>query len=226
MSDDDGSDPFELRLLRAWGAGDRRAGEELYGRYFPMVYRFFRSKVPVAAQDLTQSTMEALIKSAGRFEGKGSFRSFVLGIAVNVLRHYLRARGRNRIDLNGEEASCADLGLGPFEVVAGSQDQKLLVTALRRIPIEHQIVIELYYWEGMSNREIGAVLGVPTSTISDRRQRAKVLLRRQLEQMMDGEQRVASTLMGLKTWAAELWRQVGVPDGKDPGDGGQGTTET
>jgi RNA polymerase sigma factor (sigma-70 family) len=208
----------ELRLLQAWLAGDRNAGELLYDRYFDVVYRFFRSKVPEATQDLTQATMEALTRSGDRFEGRGTLRSFVLGVAVNVLRNHLRMRVRNRIDLSGETASCEDLGLGPFELVAGSQDQKLLVKALRRIPIEHQIVIELHYWEGLSSREIGDVLGISASTIRDRRQRAKVLLRQRLEQLMEGPQRVESTMVGLETWAAELRRRI---EGRQSALGGQ-----
>lgn len=197
-------------MLRAWIAGDRDAGERLYDRYFDTVYRFFRSKVPDATQDLTQATMEALIKDGHRFAGQGSFRSFVLGIAFNVFRRHLRSKGRDRIDFE-REASCEDLGLGPFELVAGHQDQKLLVKALRRIPLEHQIIIELHYWEELSSREIGLVLDIPASTIRDRRQRAKELLRRQLEGMMVGEERVESSLVGLETWAAELRARIGSP---------------
>ncbi|MCH9683724.1 MAG: RNA polymerase sigma factor [Deltaproteobacteria bacterium] len=200
----------DICLLRAWAAGDRDAGETLYNRYFDVVYRFFRSKVPYATADLTQATMEALIKSDHRFEGQGSFRSFVLGIAVNVLRNHLRARGRSRIDFVGDDCSCEELGLGPFELVADDQDQKLLVKALRRIPIELQIVVELHYWEEMSSREIGVVLGVPASTIRDRRKRAKVQLRRQLERLMSGPLRVETTLVGLTTWANELRQRVGM----------------
>ncbi|MCH9687712.1 MAG: RNA polymerase sigma factor [Deltaproteobacteria bacterium] len=201
----------DVRLLRAWAAGDRNAGEALYDRYFDIVYRFFRCKVPDATADLTQATMEALIRSNHRFEGQGSFRSFVLGIAVNVLRNHLRSRGRSRIDFVGNDDSCEELGLGPFELVADDQDQKLLVKALRRIPIELQIVIELHYWEEMSSREIGVVLQAPASTIRARRQRAKVLLRRQLERMMSGPERVETTLVGLATWAEELRQRIGIP---------------
>ncbi|MCX4242455.1 RNA polymerase sigma factor [Paraliomyxa miuraensis] len=208
MNDEQPTEQQDRRLLQAWVAGDRRAGEQLYDRYFDVVYRFFRSKIPEATQDLTQTTMENLIKSGSNFQGTGSVRSFVLGIAVNVLRHHLRARGRDRLELDGEAASCEDLGLGPFELVAGNQDQKLLVKALRRIPLEHQIVVELHYWEGLNSREIGEALGVPASTIRDRRQRAKVLLRQRLGALMDGEQRVESTLMGLRTWAADLRRKI------------------
>jgi RNA polymerase sigma factor (sigma-70 family) len=212
MANEPASEHGDLRLLQAWTAGDRRAGEELYDRYFAIVYRFFRSKVPEATQDLTQATMEALTRSGSKFAGHGSFRSFVLGIAVNVLRHHLRSRGRDRIELNDEAVSCEDLGLGPFELVAGNEDQKLLVKALRRIPIKHQIVLELHYWEGLNSREIGEALGLSESTIRERRQRAKVLLRQQLERLMDGEQRIESTLVGLKTWAAELRRRLGTSE--------------
>lgn len=208
MADQHADRDEDLQLLRSWEAGDRRAGEKLYDRYFDIVYRFFRSKVPEHTQDLTQATMEALLQSSARFAATGSFRSFVLGIAYNVFRQHLRHRVRDRGRLTAQESSCEDLGLGPFEMVSGSQEQKLLVKALRRIPIEHQIVIELHYWEEMNSREIGAVLGVPASTVRDRRQRARMLLRRQLDALMDSDQRVESTLVGLQTWATAMRRHA------------------
>jgi hypothetical protein len=70
----------------------------------------------------------------------------------------------------------------------------------------------------LSSREIGDVLGISASTIRDRRQRAKVLLRQRLEQLMEGPQRVESTMVGLETWAAELRRRI---EGRQSALGGQ-----
>ncbi len=209
MTNEARGDDVDLLRLRAWIAGDRAEGEQLYDKYFDITYRFFRSKAPNATKDLTQATMEALTRNGQKFEGSGSFRSYVLGIAFNVLRHHFRSRGRQRLEFNGEEASCEDLGLGPFEVVAIKEDQRLLVKALRRIPLHHQIVLELTYWEEMNSREVGVVLDVPASTIRDRLARGRDLLRQQLMLLHAKEDRVESTLIGLQTWAAELRGKFG-----------------
>ena len=59
MSADERSD-FEL--LEAWREGDQRAGRELFARHFDAIYRFFRSKIEDAADDLTQQTFLGCVK--------------------------------------------------------------------------------------------------------------------------------------------------------------------
>ena len=49
----------DFELLEAWREGDQRAGKELFARHFDSIYRFFRSKVDDAAEDLTQQTFLA-----------------------------------------------------------------------------------------------------------------------------------------------------------------------
>lgn len=197
MSDDD-----DVKLLEAWATGNRGAGQRLYRRYFYVVFRFFRSVDPSAAQDLTQQTMEQLIKSSGRFSGSGSFRSFVLGISYNVLRHHLRSRRRSRIDLPGDTSSCIDLGLGPLDLATANQEKKLLVKALRRISLRYQIVLELTYWEDMRAPEIAVVFGgKPHSTIREWRRQAKKALRAKLAELTNSDKRAESTMIGLETWA-------------------------
>ncbi len=152
--------------------------------------------------------MEALVRSSARYSGEGSFRSFALGIARNVFRHHLRSCSRSRLSFNLEEWSCEALGLDPYERLLGDEGHRLLARGLRRIPVDHQIVIELHYWEGMNSFEIGAVLGVPASTIRDRRRRAEQLLRRELDSLGRADRSVETTLAGLQTWVDGIKRRV------------------
>src|SRR5262245_4038675 len=73
-------------LLAAWRAGDRRAGEQLFDRHFKALTRFFRNKVTEGMDDLIQQTVLGLLEGKHEFRGEGSFRSFVFGVAYNVLR--------------------------------------------------------------------------------------------------------------------------------------------
>ncbi|MCH9682867.1 MAG: RNA polymerase sigma factor [Deltaproteobacteria bacterium] len=200
--------PEDRELLSAWVGGDQRSGDQLCQRYKGIIGRFFRSKAPESAQDLAQATMEALVRSSARYSGEGSFRSFALGIARNVFRHHLRSCSRSRLSFNLEEWSCEALGLDPYERLLGDEGHRLLARGLRRIPVDHQIVIELHYWEGMNSFEIGAVLGVPASTIRDRRRRAEQLLRRELDSLGRADRSVETTLAGLQTWVDGIKRRV------------------
>src|SRR5262249_11744072 len=77
--------------------------------------------------------------------------------------------------------SLADLRTSPSQRVARNEEEQLLVAALRRIPLEYQIALELAYWESLSGPEIAAVLEIPENTVRSRLSRARQALREQIE---------------------------------------------
>jgi predicted RNA polymerase sigma factor len=58
-------------------------------------------------------------------------------------------------------------------VAARREEHKVLLMALSQLPTDLQIVVELYYWEGMPTAEIAAVLESNPSTITSRLARAR-----------------------------------------------------
>ena len=55
--------------------------------------------------------------------------------------------------------------------------------ALRRIPLELQVALELYYWEGMAGPELAAALDLPEGTVRTRLRRGRQLVREQLTEL-------------------------------------------
>ena len=55
-----------------------------------------------------------------------------------------------------------------------------MLEALRRIPLDAQVLLELTYWEQMTSKELGEVLGVPETTVRSRLGRARTLLQVEL----------------------------------------------
>ena len=51
---------------------------------------------------------------------------------------------------------------------------------MQELPVDHQIAIELHYWEGMRVREVAEVLGVPAGTVKGRLMRARTALAKAL----------------------------------------------
>lgn len=202
-------------LLAAWRSGDRRAGEQLFDRHFKALTRFFRNKVGHGASgaadgmdDLIQQTVLGLLEGKHEFRGEGSFRSFVFGVAYNVLRnHYRRAR-RDAERLDFGVTSIFDLAAGPAEAMAEAMvekhEQRLLLEGLRKIPVEHQVLLELYFWEPLTAAEIGAVLGVPEGTVRTRIRRAKQLLEAELGRLSADPRLLESTLSNLEDWARSV----------------------
>jgi RNA polymerase sigma-70 factor (ECF subfamily) len=134
----------DFALLDAWRDGDRSAGSELFARYFGPVYGFFRSKLEHAAEDLTQQTFLNCVEARDDFRRTGSFRTYLFVVARNVLFGYLRRRGNKATDIDFEVTSIADLDPSPSTLLAFREDHKMLVHALRRLPLDLQVALELY----------------------------------------------------------------------------------
>jgi RNA polymerase sigma-70 factor (ECF subfamily) len=208
------SDEADTDLLKRWQAGDEDAGNALVERHFRTVYRFFRRKSDHGAEDLTQRTFLACLESRARLDDVRSFRAFLLGIARNVYLVDQRTRGRldKRMDRLAHEPEPSRVS--PSKAAAANQEQRLLLKALRMLSIDHQLVIELHYWEHLSTAEISEVVEVPQGTVKWRLSKAREALREALESLADDPVVKESTMTNLEKWAASIGKLVG--EGEQP----------
>lgn len=192
----------DLELLRAWRGGDRSAGSELFRRHVKPVYRFFRNKIDGDVEDLVQRTFVACVEGRDRFREESSIRTYLFGIAHNLLRDRFRRGRREPVDL--EQASIVDLGASPSSLMGAREEENLLVQALRRIPIESQVILEMIFWEELTGPQLAEFLGVPVDTARSRLRRAKQQLEAAIGQLRASPELVLSTISDLETWAKRL----------------------
>lgn len=202
-------EPTDFELLHQWRGGDMQAGDALFNRHFVSIHRFFRNKVGDAGlEDLVQQTFMACVEGQNRFRSDSSFRTFVFGVAHNLLREYFRRQRRDEA-LDFSEASVVDAGAGPSTMLGKRREHRLLLEALRRIPIDSQVVLELYYWEELSASQTAEILKLPEGTVRGRVRRAKELLRRQLQRLARSPEALESTVQNLEHWAESLREMLG-----------------
>ncbi len=199
----------DAQLLAAWRSGDQDAGAALFERHYASVARFFVNKVGAAAEDLIQKTFLACIEGKDRFRHQASVRTYLFGIAHNQLRLHYRAKDRAAAHVDFTTTSARDLDPTPSQLVAQRQESRLLLEALRQIPLDYQIVLELYYWEQQSMADIAAIVGVPVGTAKSRLRRGRELLRHAIAEMGESQPVVVSTLENLDHWARSLRQQLG-----------------
>ena len=190
-------------LLERWRAGEVGAGKELFERHADVVARFFENKVREGAEDLIQLTFVRLLENRDRVRDGVAFRAFVLGVARNVLREQLRKLARGR-EVDPEVERMTDLAPGPTTVVGRSREQRLLLEGLRRLPIAHQIALELYYWEDLDAHQIAEVMGISHSAMRSRLVKARDLLRVAMAEIAQSQELLSSTDEGLARWASEV----------------------
>lgn len=191
-------DDFEL--LSAWRKGDNVCGDELIQRHFDSVCRFLRSKLGDEVEDLIQRTFLDLVESKDRVSG--SFRGYLFAIARNRLFDHLRS-GQRGLQLDPLTQSVVDFAMSPSEMVAKSEEERLLRRAMRHIPVDHQIALELTYWEGMDGPEIAVVLGISKNTVRSRLSRARRVLRIEVERLAASPSLASSTLSSLALHAGD-----------------------
>lgn len=180
----------DSELLEQWRDGDKPSGNELFRRHFRSIRRFFRNKVPPDdVEDLIQRTFAGCVEGRDRFRGDASFRTFLFAVARRQLFKFLRDRAsrERRVDPDFGVSSIHALGQTPSSMMAKQQDHEILLQALQRVSVEHQTMLELFYWEGLSGAEIADVLNIAPPTVRTRLFRGRAALEKAFVELASGQ---------------------------------------
>ena len=162
----DPSDEELLLELRRGGDG----GARLFERYREPVWRFFRRRVLDAsrAEELAQDVFAAVVEAAPRYQPRGRFRSYVFGIAYNLL---MADRRREPAPQVGTDP---DTTLAP---AADPGDALWVQRALAQLDEADREVLMLREYEGLSYQEIAELQQIPLNTVRSRLFRARMAMR-------------------------------------------------
>jgi RNA polymerase sigma-70 factor (ECF subfamily) len=163
---------------------DPQALAELYDRYGRMVFGLILRIVQDrgAAEDLVQETFLRVWSRVGGFDSEqGAVGPWLLAVARNRAIDYLRYRGRrpeSSLELNETENPklFSDVQADPlrFDLV------RQVKSALEKLTGQQREVIELAYFEGMSQTEIAEKMRQPLGTVKTWMRRALLQMREEL----------------------------------------------
>ncbi len=197
----------DFELLDRWREGDRRAGNDLFDRYFRDICRFFENKVRHDTEELVQSTFLGCVQSRDRFRKQCSFRTFLFSIARRQLYKYLRQSQRQGAALDFGVSSVIDLNTGPVSYAARNQEHGMLLRALCSLPMEQQLLLELYYWEDMDNADLAAIFDIAPTTVRTRLFRARASLRERMDKLSAESGAATLSEESFDSWARSLRQQ-------------------
>lgn len=145
--------------------------ESEWAQYQEPAYAFFRRMGldPHRAADLAQETLLRALQGAHRYRGEGSVRAWVLGIARNLLREWLRSARR-------EVPMASVVDSGGTETFAG--DWVDVDRALARLDPDHREVLVLRFVLDLPSRDVAGALGISDDAVRSRVARAKADFRR------------------------------------------------
>ena len=169
-------------LMRAWSAGDKAAGNLLLGRHFQSLWRFFHSKIGADADDLIQRTLLACAESHQRFRGDSSFRTYLFTIARHELYRFFRQRSQQAEHLDFGVSSLHDLRTSATARLVRAEQHGALEEAIARLPLDDQMLLELFYTEELDSPSLAVILGIEPSSVRARLHRARATLERTLRE--------------------------------------------
>ena len=183
------ADAIDVARIRA---GDLDAFETLVRRHEATVYRvaFRMLGNRDDAADTVQDTFLRAYRAVSRFRGDAAFRTWLVGIAINVCRTRLTsaparmARRSESLDEEREDAprpALPDRRPSPEDAALGAELRAAVAAALRRLPAEHREVLVLREVEGLEYGELASVLRCRLGTVKSRLARARAALRAALE---------------------------------------------
>jgi RNA polymerase sigma factor (sigma-70 family) len=145
---------------------------EVFDRHAPAILRFLdRRTGPDDAGDLLGEVFLAAFEARGRYDrGRPSALPWLYGIAANRLgtHHRNRAAERRALARLPDRGDPGDHADAVTAAVDAQVALRALADVLGRLPDVERDALRLYAWEGLTYREVGEVLGVPTGTVRSR----------------------------------------------------------
>jgi RNA polymerase sigma-70 factor, ECF subfamily len=168
-------------------AGDRSALGILYDRYGEAVYRLSLRILGNSheAEDLTQEVFLAFWRGAAYDPDRGSVLAFLLTITRSrAINHLRQSRSRGQILQRwGDRAEPSPPSL-PMDHASLEELSGRLAKALHSLPENQREILEMAYYDGLSQSEITDRLQIPLGTVKTRSRRGLLKLKQLLQDLV------------------------------------------
>ncbi|HEY9514815.1 MAG TPA: RNA polymerase sigma factor [Gemmatimonadaceae bacterium] len=152
-------EPGDAVLLARWRGGEERAATLLVLRHAPALARFVASLGERReAEEVVQDTFVRAFASLDGFRGESSLRTWLFTIARNIVRDRIRSR-KGRYHIVALEENHAITEHDALDAAVSDETGARLREAVARLSYMQREVFTLRVSEGMSYREIAAIVG-------------------------------------------------------------------
>ncbi|MFV8756791.1 RNA polymerase sigma factor [Nannocystaceae bacterium ST9] len=194
-------------LFHAWLDGDASAGQVLVRRHYRRILLFFHAKVGLElGRDLTQATFETLCVNKVSFRGDSTLLTYLFGIARwKLVDHFRAQRARDALfEPLSDPGHLPEVHRSITALFMDKQRETLVVQALRSLPLDDQIILELKEYEKLTSGQLAAMYEVGRDTMSSRINRARKRLAAAVAERAESAQIIDSTLTSLDDCMREI----------------------
>lgn len=197
----DGTESEDPLLMCRLHAGDQRAAMRLMERHVRGIRRYFANKTRRAGDvdALVGGVIKAML--GPEFRSARRFAAHLFAVQQRVLRQYHGL---------GDETCRALAELGaetPTWREPGAACNRLII-ALRGLPLPHQEVLELLYWEGVSAPELAVILELPVPMAHCRMRAAKAMLLERLGMHAEDGEQEARMVAAVDAWGRQIGERL------------------
>ncbi len=167
--------------------GEKALYEIIVRRYNPCLYKVGRAYNynHDDTQDLMQDTYIDAYKSLSQYEGRADFKTWIIRIMLNnCYRKKEKSSFKNEIMKDTSEHSQSAFTTRSNDTDKIYQNRELgrvIETALEKIPLDYRLVFTMRNINGLNVAETAAVLNISESNVKVRLNRAKTMLKKQIE---------------------------------------------
>ena len=181
----------EIKLLKKCLKGDAKAFEAIVANYQQLVCAITYSGVADIhySEDLAHQTFINAWTKLSQLKDLSKFRPWLCTIARNHVKSFIRTKKRDIIakakPMENINDTAADQS-GPLESAINKEHQELVSDAIQHIPEEYREPLVLYYRQQLSVKQIAQALDLSEEVAKKRLQRARKIIKEQLEMDLSG----------------------------------------
>jgi len=173
------------KLIKGCKANKSRAQRQLYEKYAPKMYvvclRYSNSKEE--AEDVMHDAFLKIYSAISKFRGDGVLEAWMRRIMVNTALSQLK-----------KNAKFQTVNIDDYPIIQEEDSQKIdavspekLIEEIQKLPTGYRSVLNMFVFEKYSHKEIAETLGITENTSRSQFSKAKILLRKRLEERMKYE---------------------------------------
>lgn len=177
----------EPEIIRRINSGEKSLYEMIVRKYNPYLYKMGRSfnYNHEDTQDLMQDTFIDAYKALSQFEGRSSFKTWIIRIMMNnCYRKSRKSSYKNEMIQNVNEQSKPVFSGNSNETektIETRELSKILETSLSQIPLDYRMVFSLREVSGLNVAETAELMNISEANVKVRLNRSKAMLRREIE---------------------------------------------